>query len=253
MNDASHQTRGDDDSNSSECQAGIPAWPKDALRVSFGIIWLIDAILKWLPGFRSAYMGTIMGQAQGSPAGSSRGSASGPASSTRRRCSSPTWSPRWKRRSRWPSSPGSPARSPTCPRSCSACRSGRPLRDSADPAPQAPPTSALRSSTQSCSPGCSRSATTPARPVTAPTTTWSRRSPGGGGSPRCATRRRPRPHRRPRTSLAACPAASPPRSMPSRIAPLAAFFTGQAVWGTGLRVMRAQHSARHRVGGPRRS
>jgi hypothetical protein len=23
-----------------------PAWPKDALRISFGIIWLIDATLK---------------------------------------------------------------------------------------------------------------------------------------------------------------------------------------------------------------
>jgi uncharacterized membrane protein YphA (DoxX/SURF4 family) len=46
---------------------GIPAWPKDALRVSFGIIWLIDAILKWLPGFRSGYMGMIMGEAQGQP------------------------------------------------------------------------------------------------------------------------------------------------------------------------------------------
>jgi uncharacterized membrane protein YphA (DoxX/SURF4 family) len=44
-----------------------PAWPKDALRISFGIIWLIDAILKWLPGFRADYMGTIMGQAQGQP------------------------------------------------------------------------------------------------------------------------------------------------------------------------------------------
>jgi uncharacterized membrane protein YphA (DoxX/SURF4 family) len=45
----------------------VPAWPKDALRISFGIIWLIDATLKWLPGFRSAYMGVIMGQAQGQP------------------------------------------------------------------------------------------------------------------------------------------------------------------------------------------
>lgn len=43
------------------------AWPKDALRIGFGIIWLIDALLKWLPGFRSAYMSTIMGQAQGQP------------------------------------------------------------------------------------------------------------------------------------------------------------------------------------------
>lgn len=44
-----------------------PAWPKDALRISFGIIWLIDAILKWLPGFRAGYMDAIMGQAQGQP------------------------------------------------------------------------------------------------------------------------------------------------------------------------------------------
>ena len=46
---------------------GLPLWPKDALRISFGIIWLIDAILKWLPGFRADYMDTIMGQAQGQP------------------------------------------------------------------------------------------------------------------------------------------------------------------------------------------
>jgi len=44
-----------------------PAWPKDALRISFGIIWLIDAVLKWLPGFRSGYMNAIMGEAQGQP------------------------------------------------------------------------------------------------------------------------------------------------------------------------------------------
>jgi uncharacterized membrane protein YphA (DoxX/SURF4 family) len=46
---------------------GIPLWPKDALRISLGIIWLIDAVLKWLPAFRSGYMATIMGQAQGQP------------------------------------------------------------------------------------------------------------------------------------------------------------------------------------------
>ena len=45
----------------------IPAWPKDALRTGFGIIWLIGATLKWLPGFRSGYMGMIMGQADGQP------------------------------------------------------------------------------------------------------------------------------------------------------------------------------------------
>ena len=42
-------------------------WPKTALRVSFGVIWLIDAMLKWLPGFRASYMDTIMGEADGQP------------------------------------------------------------------------------------------------------------------------------------------------------------------------------------------
>jgi nitrite reductase (NO-forming) len=46
---------------------GCTAWPKDALRITFGIIWLIDAVLKWLPGFRAGYMSTIMGQADGQP------------------------------------------------------------------------------------------------------------------------------------------------------------------------------------------
>jgi len=44
-----------------------PAWPKDALRIAFGVIWLIDARLKWLPGFRAGYMSTIMGEAQSQP------------------------------------------------------------------------------------------------------------------------------------------------------------------------------------------
>jgi nitrite reductase (NO-forming) len=43
------------------------AWPKDALRITFGVIWLIDATLKWLPGFRASYMSTIMGEAQSQP------------------------------------------------------------------------------------------------------------------------------------------------------------------------------------------
>ena len=46
---------------------GCAPWPKDALRVTFGVIWLIDAVLKWLPGFRASYMSTIMGQADGQP------------------------------------------------------------------------------------------------------------------------------------------------------------------------------------------
>jgi len=44
-----------------------PTWPKDALRITFGVIWLIDATLKWLPGFRASYMPTIMAEAQGQP------------------------------------------------------------------------------------------------------------------------------------------------------------------------------------------
>jgi thiosulfate dehydrogenase (quinone) large subunit len=42
-------------------------WPKDALRITFGIIWLIDATLKWLPGFPASYMSVITGEAQGQP------------------------------------------------------------------------------------------------------------------------------------------------------------------------------------------
>lgn len=41
--------------------------PKIGLRVGFGLIWLVDAVLKWLPGFRGDYMDTIMGEANGQP------------------------------------------------------------------------------------------------------------------------------------------------------------------------------------------
>lgn len=47
--------------------AGLSQWPKTALRVTFGVIWLIDAVFKWLPGFRRDYMDTIMGQVDGQP------------------------------------------------------------------------------------------------------------------------------------------------------------------------------------------
>jgi nitrite reductase (NO-forming) len=45
----------------------VSPWPMTALSVIFGLIWAIDAVLKWLPGFRSAYMSTIMGIAAGQP------------------------------------------------------------------------------------------------------------------------------------------------------------------------------------------
>lgn len=47
--------------------AAASHWPKTGLRVTFGLIWLIDAVLKWLPGFRASYMDTIMEQAGGQP------------------------------------------------------------------------------------------------------------------------------------------------------------------------------------------
>src|SRR5450631_3452065 len=45
----------------------VPGWPKDALRIAFGGIWLIDAVLKWLPGFHSTYGDAIKGAAMGQP------------------------------------------------------------------------------------------------------------------------------------------------------------------------------------------
>jgi uncharacterized membrane protein YphA (DoxX/SURF4 family) len=45
----------------------VPQWPKDVLRISFGVIWLIDAVLKWVPAFRSGYVPMIKMAAQGQP------------------------------------------------------------------------------------------------------------------------------------------------------------------------------------------
>jgi nitrite reductase (NO-forming) len=39
----------------------------DALRIGFGVIWLADAGMKWLPGFRSGFTGMVSGAAQGQP------------------------------------------------------------------------------------------------------------------------------------------------------------------------------------------
>lgn len=45
----------------------VSPWPMSALRAAFGVIWSIDATLKWLPGFRATYMSTIMSIANGQP------------------------------------------------------------------------------------------------------------------------------------------------------------------------------------------
>jgi thiosulfate dehydrogenase (quinone) large subunit len=39
-----------------------------AVRIGFGLIWAIDATLKWLPGFRHGFLGMIQDSAQGQPA-----------------------------------------------------------------------------------------------------------------------------------------------------------------------------------------
>jgi nitrite reductase (NO-forming) len=48
-------------------RAALRSWPQDALRIAFGAIWAIDAVLKWLPGFRSSYVADITGAAKGQP------------------------------------------------------------------------------------------------------------------------------------------------------------------------------------------
>ncbi len=46
----------------------IAPWPKTALRIAFGVIWAIDAALKWTPGFRSGYLSYLTDAANGQPA-----------------------------------------------------------------------------------------------------------------------------------------------------------------------------------------
>jgi len=40
---------------------------KDAFRIAFGVIWLIDAGLKWQPAFRTGFTGMLKEAAQGQP------------------------------------------------------------------------------------------------------------------------------------------------------------------------------------------
>ena len=42
-------------------------WGKDAFRIGFGLIWGIDAALKWLPGFRDSFAQMLNGLAAGQP------------------------------------------------------------------------------------------------------------------------------------------------------------------------------------------
>lgn len=45
---------------------GLPSGA-DAVRLTFGIVWLIDASLKWLPGFRTSFVGTVQEAGDGQP------------------------------------------------------------------------------------------------------------------------------------------------------------------------------------------
>jgi uncharacterized membrane protein YphA (DoxX/SURF4 family) len=42
-------------------------WGTDALRIGFGLVWAVDAGLKWLPGFRNSFGQTLSGLAAGQP------------------------------------------------------------------------------------------------------------------------------------------------------------------------------------------
>ncbi len=42
-------------------------WPKSAVRIVFGIIWLVDAIFKWQPAFRDGYLGFLQDASKGQP------------------------------------------------------------------------------------------------------------------------------------------------------------------------------------------
>ncbi|WP_449427149.1 multicopper oxidase domain-containing protein [Rhodanobacter umsongensis] len=59
---------------SSDGRKSLPeAWPalaSAALRVAFGIIWIVGAALTWLPGFASHYVGYLHNAAHGQPDGS---------------------------------------------------------------------------------------------------------------------------------------------------------------------------------------
>lgn len=45
----------------------LSPWPKAALRIAFGVVWAIDAALKWLPGFRADYLDALQEGWAGQP------------------------------------------------------------------------------------------------------------------------------------------------------------------------------------------
>ena len=49
-------------------QPRMAGWGGTILRLAFGVVWAIDAVLKWLPGYRSSYISQLNGAASGQPA-----------------------------------------------------------------------------------------------------------------------------------------------------------------------------------------
>jgi hypothetical protein len=47
--------------------ARVPTWPKSAVRIGFGLIWLVDASFKFSPDFRTGILGMVKGAATGQP------------------------------------------------------------------------------------------------------------------------------------------------------------------------------------------
>ncbi len=48
-------------------RARVPTWPKSAVRIGFGLIWLVDAAFKFSPDFRTGILGMVKMAAVGQP------------------------------------------------------------------------------------------------------------------------------------------------------------------------------------------
>lgn len=47
--------------------APVPTWPKSAVRISFGVIWGVDAAFKWKIGFHKEFIGLVKESSEGQP------------------------------------------------------------------------------------------------------------------------------------------------------------------------------------------
>jgi uncharacterized membrane protein YphA (DoxX/SURF4 family) len=45
----------------------LAGWAGTVLRLAFGVVWAIDAVLKWLPGYRNTYVSQLHAAAAGQP------------------------------------------------------------------------------------------------------------------------------------------------------------------------------------------